>query len=77
MARIARARSLAAAFGFATSEKGITEDDCVLLASYGRWEEMDTAIHQVIAESDCLTFYEDPSYDDSWGSAPVGSLACK
>ncbi len=61
-------------------EKGITEDDCLLLADYTDWQHLDSAIHHVIAASDCLTFFEakDRNISDSfWGTASVGSLACK
>jgi len=61
-------------------EKGITENDCLLLADYTDWQHLDSAIHHVIAASDCLTFFEakDRNISDSfWGTAAVGSLACK
>lgn len=61
-------------------EKGITESDCPLLSDYTDWQDLDSAIHHVIAASDCLTFFEAKDRnisDSSWGTAPVGSLACK
>jgi hypothetical protein len=58
--------------------KGVTGIDCVLLSSYGRWEEMDQAIQDVIGPDDCLSFFEgsDPN-DDLWGSVGTGFLGCQ
>jgi hypothetical protein len=57
---------------------GVTETDCVLLSSYGRWEEMDQAIRDVIGPNDCLSFFEDPDpNNDFWGSSPSGIFGCQ
>jgi hypothetical protein len=59
--------------------KGVTDDDCVLMASYGGWQDLDISIRQVIGPgSDCLSYFEhsDPG-DNFWGNLPSGEFGCK
>ncbi len=59
-------------------EKGITGDDCVLLANYGDWKDMEDSIKQVIGPEDCLIYYEHPDPNDNfWGSDQSGFFGCK
>ncbi len=62
-------------------ETGITEDDCVALSDYGDWQELDTAIHEVIGPSyDCLAYVEDkgPTGHNGWGAVGgTGFFGCQ
>jgi hypothetical protein len=59
--------------------KGVSDDDCVLLASYGDWRDMDHAIQEVVGPgADCLIYYENPDPNDNfWGSIRSGIFGCK
>lgn len=60
-------------------EKGITEDDCIGLANYGLWEQLDRAIQDVIGPSyDCLAYNETQDGHDSWGAVGgIDFFGCK
>lgn len=57
--------------------KGITQNDCYPLSSYGNWESMDVSIENVIGSSDCLSFFEDSINGNFWGSVTPGVFGCK
>ncbi|MEK6252267.1 MAG: hypothetical protein AABM43_10045 [Actinomycetota bacterium] len=61
--------------------KGVTETDCVLLASYGDWEELDRAIQDVIGPGshyDCLAYNETKDGHNAWGAVGgIGFFGCQ
>jgi len=63
---------------FHIPEKGITTTDCVELSNHGDWEDMDFAINNVIATTDCLTYFQEKDIvDNFWDSATRGTYGCK
>ncbi len=59
-------------------EKGVTTTDCVEMSNYGDWEDMDTAINNVIATTDCLSYFQQKDITDNfWGSVSRGIFGCK
>jgi hypothetical protein len=59
-------------------EKGVTTTDCVELSNYGDWEDMDTAINNVIGTTDCLSYFQEKHINDNfWGSVSRGIFGCK
>lgn len=62
----------------AIPEINVSQDDCLTLANYGNWEDLDRAIHHVIAGDDCLSVFETRTGDyQFWGSMPTGVAGCK
>ncbi len=66
---------------FHIPEKGITTSDCVRLASYGHWEELDQAIQDIIGPGshyECLAYNETNDGHDSWGAVGgIGFFGCQ
>ncbi len=66
--------------------KGVTEDDCVALANYANWEQLDSAIKLASGGNGCLLFFENlppcvidcyPNDPPTWGQTGTGEFGCK
>ncbi len=67
---------------FHIPETGITTTDCTELANYGDWEELDTAIKDIVAPGshyECLAFDETADgTHNGWGAVGgIGFFGCQ
>jgi hypothetical protein len=61
--------------------RGVDNNDCIAMSSYGTWTSMDLAIQHVAEGPDpCISYFDENTghtSDNFWGTVPDGFAGCK